>query len=119
MTVPEQWLIVFYVANQVLSALVQALPQPSGQNAFYMFAYKFLSLLIADFKSYSAQLPQPMLTASVSSGAITTTTVPAAPQVLLSPSTNTVATASETVITTIEPATAAAATHVPLKSSAL
>jgi hypothetical protein len=63
MTVPEQWLLIFYVANQVASALIQALPAPNG-NPWYNFFYKFLSLLIADFKSFSATFPKPQLSLS-------------------------------------------------------
>jgi hypothetical protein len=51
----EQFLI-FYFGYQIFSALVQALPEPNG-NVWYTFFYKFMSLLIADFKSFSAQMP--------------------------------------------------------------
>jgi hypothetical protein len=51
-----EWLMIFYIANQVLSALIQSMPPPNG-NAFYNFIYKFLSLLIADFKSFSLTAP--------------------------------------------------------------
>jgi hypothetical protein len=68
-----QWLLIFYVANQVLSAFVQALPSATTQSSpFYVFITKFLSLVIADFKSFGAQLPEPQIT--VSKGAIVSTT---------------------------------------------
>ena len=74
----EQWLLIFYVANQIASALVQALPAPNG-NSWYAFFYKFMNLLVADFKSYAAQFPTPKLPAmkSTTTGEITTTSVPA------------------------------------------
>ena len=58
MTLDPQQLMLFYIANQVASALVQALPAPNG-NAWYGFFFKFVSLLTADFKSFSKQLPIP------------------------------------------------------------
>lgn len=78
MTSAEQWLLIFYVANQIASALVQALPAPNG-NSWYAFFYKFMNLLVADFKSYAAQFPAPKLPAmkSTTTGEITTTSVPA------------------------------------------
>lgn len=73
LSITYQTLLIFFVANQVLSALIQALPQPTtASNGVYVFTYKFLSLVIADFKSFSAQLPPPTVT--VAQGAITTTT---------------------------------------------
>jgi len=71
--VPVEWLLIFYITYLVLSAFVQALPAPNG-NQWYNFLYKFLSLLIGDFKSFAAQIPQPVLTQAVSTGAIETIT---------------------------------------------
>jgi hypothetical protein len=71
--VPVEWLLIFWITNQVLSALVQALPPPNG-NPWYTFFYKFMNLLTADFKSFAAQIPQPVLTQAVSTGAIETIT---------------------------------------------
>ena len=63
MNFTAQMLLMFYVVNQVSSALIQALPSPNtASNGLYIFIYKFLSLLIADFKSFAAQLPPPPLT---------------------------------------------------------
>jgi predicted membrane protein len=77
MNLSVQWLLVFYVANQILSCMVQALPEPTSTSGMgYRFVYKFLSLLIADFKSFSDTLPKPVLTTSTSTGSITTTSVP-------------------------------------------
>ncbi|MDR3392432.1 MAG: hypothetical protein P4L77_11945 [Sulfuriferula sp.] len=53
-----EWLMIFYIINQVASALVQSLPVPmQGGNAFYAFFYKFFSLLVADFKSFVTKIP--------------------------------------------------------------
>jgi hypothetical protein len=55
-------LMLFYIANQVASALVQALPAPTqSSGVVYTFFYKFVSLLTADFKSFSSQLPTPQI----------------------------------------------------------
>ena len=61
MTIDPQQLMIFYIANEILSALIQALPAPNG-NKWYNFIYKFLSLLIADFKSFSTAMPMPTVT---------------------------------------------------------
>jgi len=62
-TIPIQWLLVFYVANQIASALIQSLPVPTtASSGAYIFIYKFLSLLIADFKSFTSKLPSPDIT---------------------------------------------------------
>jgi hypothetical protein len=58
MTIDPQQLMLFYIANQAASALVQALPAPNG-NVVYQFFYKFVNLLTADFKTFSAQMPMP------------------------------------------------------------
>jgi hypothetical protein len=66
MTIPVQWLLIFYVANQVASALIQSLPVPTtASNGLYVFVYKFLSLIIADFKSFTANLPPPGIAVGV------------------------------------------------------
>lgn len=71
--VTAQWLLIFYVANGVLSALVQALPAPdTSSSKMYVFFDKFMSLLIADFKTFAAQLPPPTITTST--GAIVSKT---------------------------------------------
>ena len=75
MTFDPQQLMIFYIANQVISALVQALPAPNG-NVLYGFGYKFLNLLTADFKTFSAQIPQPVLVDMTSTGKIVTTETP-------------------------------------------
>ena len=42
-----------YIAFQVLSAFVQSLPLPAENgNVVYASLYKFLSLLIADFRGF-------------------------------------------------------------------
>lgn len=64
-TFSPEWLMVFYIANQVLSALIQSLPPlTTSSGPTYTFINKFLSLLIADFKSFSAkpQLPSTITT---------------------------------------------------------
>lgn len=63
MDITTQHLLEFYFANQLGSALVQALPvpQPNG-SVVYLAVYKFLSLVVADFKSFSATLPAPTIT---------------------------------------------------------
>jgi hypothetical protein len=76
MSISVQWLLIFFAANQVLSALVQALPVPNN-SVGYTFFYKFVNLLVADFKTFSATIPQPVLTISSSKGSIVTTEVPA------------------------------------------
>ena len=56
----EQWLMVFYISNQVLSAAVQALPQPDANSSkVYVFLQKFLSLLVADFKTFATKIQPP------------------------------------------------------------
>ena len=53
-------LLILYVINQVASALIQSLPLPQeGGNQFYAFFYKFLTLLVGDFKSFMSKLPAP------------------------------------------------------------
>lgn len=53
-----EWLMIFYIINQVASALVQSLPQPvDGGNQVYAFVFKFFSLLVADFKSFTTKIP--------------------------------------------------------------
>jgi hypothetical protein len=65
-TIPVQWLLVFYVANQVASALIQSLPVPTtASSGWYVFIYKFMNLLIADFKSFTANLPPPGIAVGV------------------------------------------------------
>ena len=59
--IPWTWLLALYVANQVFTALVQSLPNPDGSSKFYTFIFKFLSLLIADFKSFTQDIPTPLL----------------------------------------------------------
>lgn len=60
MTIPVQWFLIFYVVNQVASAMIQSLPAPTtASNGAYVFVYKFLSLIIADFKSFTTNLPIP------------------------------------------------------------
>ena len=72
-----QLALLFYAANSVASALVQALPVPmSNASIGYTFVYKFLNLLTADFKSFSAMLPIPVLTTQSSTGQIDTVSKP-------------------------------------------
>jgi hypothetical protein len=73
--VPLQLVLLFYVVNSVVSALVQALPVPNG-SVIYTFVYKFLSLLTADFKSFSSMMPMPVLTIQNSTGQIDTVSKP-------------------------------------------
>jgi hypothetical protein len=81
LNLPEQWLLIFFVANLVLSALIQALPEPDTTSSKgYVFTYKFLSLLISDFKSFAQKIPPPTITETT--GAIVTkTTVDPTPEV--------------------------------------
>lgn len=70
-------LLVLYVINQVASAAVQAAPTPvEGGNQAYAFLYKFLTLLIGDFKSFMTKLPA-LGTAQVVSSTGQVNTVPA------------------------------------------
>ena len=63
MTIPVEWLLIFYIVNQVASALVQSLPDPTtSSSGWYVFVYRFMTLLIADFKSFTNKLPTPDLT---------------------------------------------------------
>jgi len=63
MNIPYQWLLIYYMTNMVASAMVQSLPVPTtASSGWYVFIYKFLSLLIADFKSLTASLPPPGIT---------------------------------------------------------
>ena len=73
--VTMQLVLLFYVVNSVASALVQALPVPNG-GVGYTFVYKFLSLLTADFKSFSSTMPMPVLTTQSSTGQIDTVSKP-------------------------------------------
>jgi hypothetical protein len=51
-------LLILYVINQVSSALIQSMPAPTeGGNAWYSFIYKFLTLLVGDFRSFMTKLP--------------------------------------------------------------
>jgi hypothetical protein len=73
--VTMQLVLLFYVVNSVASALVQALPVPNG-SVGYTFIYKFLSLLTADFKSFSSTMPMPVPTIQSSTGQIDTVSKP-------------------------------------------
>ena len=74
--VPVEWLMGFYIANQIASAFVQALPQPSTDSSkMYIFIYKFANLLVADFKSFADKIPPPTVTKTT--GQLTTTETPA------------------------------------------
>ena len=56
------WLLVLWIANQILSAAVQSLDAPDTTSGkFYRFFYKFSSLLISDFKSFAAKIPAPQV----------------------------------------------------------
>lgn len=44
--------LVLYVSYQVASALVQALPPPAEGERWYAFGYRFLNLLVGDFKTF-------------------------------------------------------------------
>ncbi len=78
--VTMQLVLLFYVVNSVASALVQALPVPNDNSGqFYTFIYKFLSLLTADFKSFSSTMPMPVLTTQSSTGQIDTVSKPVNP----------------------------------------
>lgn len=51
-------LLLLFVINQVASALIQSMPTPTeGGNQLYAFVYKFLTLLVGDFKSFMSKLP--------------------------------------------------------------
>ena len=72
-------ILILYVINQVASALVQAAPIPvEGGNQFYAFIYKFLTLLVGDFKSFMTKLPA-LGTAQLTSSTGAITTVPTIP----------------------------------------
>jgi hypothetical protein len=69
-------LLVLYVINQVSSALVQSLAPPQeGGNQGYAFFYRFLTLLVGDFKSFMSKIPAPG-TAQVIDSAGVKNTVP-------------------------------------------
>jgi hypothetical protein len=56
---PEQAMML-YIANMLASAFVQSLPEPTvGSNVLYKVMYKFLSLVVTDFKSFGAAVPVP------------------------------------------------------------
>jgi hypothetical protein len=56
---PEQAMML-YIANMLASAFVQSLPEPTAQsNVMYKVMYKFLSLVVTDFKSFGAAVPVP------------------------------------------------------------
>ncbi|MBU6232183.1 hypothetical protein KGP36_06070 [Patescibacteria group bacterium] len=58
-----------YVAYQLLSAAVQSLPTPAENgNKFYAFFYKFLSLIVADFKGFVTKGPPKPLPQSDTKG---------------------------------------------------
>lgn len=49
--------MLFYIAYQLLSAAVQSMNPPTEKSGgFYSFLYRFLSLIVADYKSF-AQRP--------------------------------------------------------------
>jgi hypothetical protein len=78
-TLTLEQLLILYCINQVSSALVQALPTPvEGGNAGYVFFYKFFTLLVGDFKSFSAKLPA-LNTVQITSPTGSVTTVNTAP----------------------------------------
>ena len=53
---PASTLAEIYVIYTILSAAVQSMPEPDeNSSAFYVFIYRFLSLLLADFKSFTAK----------------------------------------------------------------
>ena len=67
------WLLVLWIANQVLSAVVQSMEAPDANiGKFYKFFYKFMSLIISDFKSFAAPIPPP--TFKTIQGSVTETT---------------------------------------------
>ena len=87
-------LLILYVVNQVSSALVQALPMPvEGGNAGYAFFYKFLTLLVGDFRSFTSKLPA-LGTAQVVSSTGQVNTVAAATVAEVTPSAPLVVTAT-------------------------
>jgi hypothetical protein len=56
---PEQAMML-YIANMLASAFVQSLPEPTAEsNVLYKVMYKFLSLVVTDFKSFGAAVPVP------------------------------------------------------------
>lgn len=67
-----------YIAYQVFSAVVQSLPQPAEIGGiWYKSIYNFLSILAADFKSFTKSLPAPpFISAAQAAGqsAVTSTT---------------------------------------------
>lgn len=70
--IPTEWLMAFWIANTVFSALVQSLiPPDTNSSKAYIVFYKFINLLIADFKTFSAQVPPP--TFQTTTGASTKT----------------------------------------------
>lgn len=67
--------ILSYVAYQFLSALVQSLPQPSEYGGvWYKAAINFLSIVVADYKSF-VKLPSTTVSAQTVSAAGTTTII--------------------------------------------
>jgi hypothetical protein len=53
-------ILILYIINQVSSALVQSLPAPvEGGNVVYASVYKFLSIIVGDFKAFMTKVPAP------------------------------------------------------------
>ena len=70
-----EWMMIFYIANNVLSAFIQSLPPiTTSSGPLYVFFNKFMSLLIADFKTFSAK-PQLPATTQTTGEVVATTTV--------------------------------------------
>lgn len=60
-------LMAYYIINTLVSAFVQSLIPPDTESSkSYIVLYKFMSLIIADFKSFGANIPPPQLTATQS-----------------------------------------------------
>jgi hypothetical protein len=56
---PDQAMML-YIANMLASAFVQSLLEPTAESSgLYKVLYKFLSLVVTDFKSFSAAVPVP------------------------------------------------------------
>lgn len=55
--------LLLYIGYQLLSMAVQSLNAPTEQSGpVYSFVYRFLSLVVADFKSFSQRPPSTVTT---------------------------------------------------------
>ena len=55
----ETFVIMYLIASAAVQSLV---PPDTNSSPFYIWFYKFVSILIFDFKSYGAKIPPPTVT---------------------------------------------------------